>query len=170
MVQSFFFRCACGSGGLILPLSMFLSPCLWPHRLSLFLSSCKSYLSWRRTNSSARRTSHQNQRQLQKADRKPHRLVLPLLLLLRGDLVGVTGVVVVSLPRVCLGFSFVVVVGLRLSWADESVAIVWENRRLRENGTSDCLLLSHLSFGFWFWGKEKVLIFGFLRRQRSYGF
>ena len=37
---------------------------------------------------------------------------------------GVTGVVVVSLPRICLGFSFVVVIGLRLSWANESVAIV----------------------------------------------
>ena len=33
-------------------------------------------------------------------------------------------VVVVSLPRVCLGFSSIVVVGLRLSWSDESVAIV----------------------------------------------
>ena len=50
-------------------------------------------------------------------------MVFPLLLL-RGDLVGVTAVIVVSLSRVCLGFYFVVVVGLRLSWSDESVAIV----------------------------------------------
>ena len=132
---------------------MFLSSCLWPHRLSLFLSLCKSYLSWRRTNSSnPRRTSHRNRRRLQKVDRTPHRMVFPLLLL-RGDLVGVTAVIVVSSSRVCLGFSFVVVVGLRLSWSDESVAIVWENRRLRENGTSDRWLLSYLSFGFWFWGE-----------------
>ena len=167
MGHRFFFLCACGFGGLILPLSLFLSPCLRPHHLSLFLYPCKSYLSWRRTNSSnPRRTSHWNRRRLQKADRKPHWLVLHLLLL-RRDLVGVTAVVVVSSSRVCLGFSFVVVVGLRLSWSDESMAIVWE--RLHENGTSDCLLLSHLSFGFWFWGKEKVLISGFLRRQKSYG-
>ena len=153
MVQSFFFRCACGSGGLILPLSMFLSPCLWPHRLSLFLSLCKSYLSCCRTNSSnPHRTSHRNRWRLQKVDRKPHQLVLPFLLLW-GDLVGVTAVVVVSSSRVCLGFSLVVVEGLRLSWSDESMAIVWENRRLRENGTSDRWLLSHLSFGFWFWGE-----------------
>ena len=32
--------------------------------------------------------------------------------------------VVVSSTRVCLGFSSVVVVGLRLSWSDESMAIV----------------------------------------------
>ena len=32
--------------------------------------------------------------------------------------------VVVSSSRVCLGFSSVVVVRLRLSWSDESVAIV----------------------------------------------
>ena len=170
MGHRFFFLCACGSGGLILPFSLFLSLCLKPHCLSLFLSSWKPYLSWHRTNSSNPcRTSHQNQWRLQKADRKPHRLVLPLLLL-RGNLVGVTAVVVVSSSRVCLRFSSVAVVGLRLSWSDESVAIVWEKRRLCENGTSDCLLLSHLSFGFWFWGKEMVLIFGFLRRQRSYGF
>ena len=38
---------------------------------------------------------------------------------------GVTAVVVVSSSRVCLGFfSVVVVVGLKLSWFDESVAIV----------------------------------------------
>ena len=114
--------------------------------------------------SNPRRTSCRNRRWLQKADRKPHQLVLPLLLL-RGDLVGMTAVVVVSSSRVCLGFSSVVVVGLKLSWSDESVGIVWENRRLR-----DRLLLSHLSFGFWFWGKDMVLIFGFLRRERSYGF
>ena len=60
---------------------------------------------------------------LQKADWKPHQLVLPFLLL-RGDLVGVTAVEVVLSSRVCLEFSFVVVVGLRLSWSDESVAIV----------------------------------------------
>ena len=132
---------------------MFLSSCLWPYRLSLFLSPCKSHLSWRRTNSSnPHRTSHRNWRRLQKADRTPHRMVLPLLLL-RGDLVGVTAVVVVSSSRDCLGFSFVVVVGLRLSWFDELVAIVWENRRLRENDTSDRWFLSHLSFGFWFWGE-----------------
>ena len=39
---------------------------------------------------------------------------------------GVTAIVV-SLSRVCLGFSSVVVVGLRLSWSEESVAIVCEN-------------------------------------------
>ena len=50
-------------------------------------------------------------------------MVFPLLLL-RGDLVGVTAVVVVLSSRVCLSFSFVAVVGLRLSWSDESVAIV----------------------------------------------
>ena len=33
---------------------------------------------------------------------------------------GVTAIVVVLSSRVCLGFSFVVVVGLRLSWSDES--------------------------------------------------
>ena len=33
-------------------------------------------------------------------------------------------VVVVSSSRVCLGFSSVVVVGLRLSWSDESMAVV----------------------------------------------
>ena len=77
---------------------------------------------------------------------------------------------VVSSSRDCLGFSFVVVVGLKLSWSNEWVAIVWENRRFREKGTSDRLLLSHLSFGFWFWGKDLVLIFGFLRRERSYRF
>ena len=171
MGHRFFFLCACGSGGLIFPFSLFLSPCLRPHRLSLFLSPCKSYLSWHRANSSnPPRTSYRNQRQLQKADRKPHWLVLPLLLLLRGDLVGLTAVVVMPSSRVCLGFSSVAVVRLRLSWSDESVAIVWKNRRLCENGTSNRLLLSHLSFGFWFWGKEKVLIFGFLRRERSYGF
>ena len=170
MGHRFFFLCAYDSGGLILPLSLFHSPCLRPHHLSLFLSPCKSYLSWHRKNSlNPRRTSHRNRRRLQKADQKPYRLVLPLLLL-RGDLVGVTAVVVVSSSRVCLGFSSVAVVGLRLSWSDESVAIVWENRRLRENGISDRLLLSHLSFGFWFWGKEMVLIYGFLRRQRSNGF
>ena len=37
---------------------------------------------------------------------------------------GVTAVVAVSSSRVCLGISCVVVVGLRLSWYDESVAIV----------------------------------------------
>ena len=39
---------------------------------------------------------------------------------------GVTAVVVVSSSRVCLGFFFfsVVVVWLKLSWFDESVAIV----------------------------------------------
>ena len=170
MGHRFFFLCACGFGGLILPLSLFLSPCLKPHRLSLFLSPCKSYLSWHRTNSlNPCRTLHQNQWQLQKADRKPYRLVLPLLLL-RGNLVGMTTIVVVSSSRVCLEFSSIVVVGLRLSWSDESVAIVWENRRLCENGTSDRLLRSHLSFGFWFWGKEMVLIFGFLRKKRSYEF
>ena len=155
MVHRFFFLCACGSDGLILPLSQFLSSCLWPHCLSLFISPCKSYLSWHRTNSlNPRRTSHRNRRRLQKANRKPHRTVLPLLLL-RGDLVGVTAVLVVLSSRVCIGFYFVVVVGLRLrlSWSDESVAIVWENRRLRENGTSDRWLLSHLNFGFWFWGE-----------------
>ena len=125
MVYRFFFPCACGSDGLILPLSLFLSPCLWPHHLSLFLSLCKSDLSWCRTNSSnPRRTSHRNRQRLLKANWKPHRLVLPLLLLLRGDLVGMTAVVAVSSSRVCLGISFVVVVGLRLSWYDESVAIV----------------------------------------------
>ena len=69
------------------------------------------------------RTSLRNRRWLQKADQRPHRLVLPLLLL-QDDLVGVTAVVVVSSSRICLGFSFVVVVGLKLSWSDESVAIV----------------------------------------------
>ena len=128
-----------------------------------FYLRVKSYLSWHHTNSSnPRRTSHQNRRQLQKADRKPHRLVLPLLLL-RGDLVGVTTVVVVSSSRVCLGFSYVAVVGLRLSWFDESVAIVWEWH-----------LWSLTSFSTKFWililGKKMVLIFGFLRRQRSNGF
>ena len=37
---------------------------------------------------------------------------------------GVTAVVVVSSSRVYLGFSSVVVGGLKLSWSDESVAIV----------------------------------------------
>ena len=37
---------------------------------------------------------------------------------------GVIAVVVVSSSRICLGFSSVVVVGLKLSWSDESVAIV----------------------------------------------
>ena len=59
-----------------------------------------------------------------------------------------TKVRVVLSSRVCFGFSSIVVVGLKLSWSDESVAIVRENRRLRENGTSDRLLLSHLSFVF----------------------
>ena len=53
--------------------------------------------------SNPRRTSHQNWRWLQKANRKPHQLVLSLLLL-RGDLVGVIAVVVVSSSGVCLGF------------------------------------------------------------------
>ena len=148
MGHRFFFLCACGFGGLILPLSLFLSPCLRPHRLSLFLSPCKSYLSWHRTNSlNPRRTLHQNQWQLQKADRKPYRLVLPLLLL-RGNLVGMTTIVVVSSSRVCLGFSSIVVVGLRLSWSDESMAIVWENRRWH--------LWSLISFSSKFW----ILILG----------
>ena len=87
-----------------------------------------------------------------------------------------TEVRVVSSSRVCLGFSSVVVVGLKLSWSDESVAIVWENRRLHKNGTSDRLLLSHLSFGFWFWERgvmgfspsslKRVAIFG-ISRSRS---
>ena len=47
MAHRFFFLCACGSNGLILPLS----PCLRPHHLSLFLSSCKLYLSWCHMNS-----------------------------------------------------------------------------------------------------------------------
>ena len=94
--------------------------------------------------SNPRSTSCWNRQWLQKANWKPHWLVLPLLLL-RGDLVGMTVVVVVSPSRVCLVLSSIVVVGLKLSWSDESVAIVWENRRL-----SDCLLLSHLSLGFWF--------------------
>ena len=47
MGHRFFFLCACGSDGLILPLSL----CRRPHHLSQFLSSCTSYLSWRRTNS-----------------------------------------------------------------------------------------------------------------------
>ena len=171
MGHRFFFLCACGFGGLILPVSLFHSPCLMPHHLSLFLSPCKSYLSWHRTNSSSPyRTLHRNWRWLQKADWKPHRVVLPFLLL-RGDLAGAIAVVVVVLSsRVCLGFSSIAVVGLRLSWSNESVAIVWENQRLRENGISDHLLLSHPSFGLWFWGKEMVLIFGFLRRERSDGF
>ena len=73
--------------------------------------------------SNPHRTSHWNQQRLQKADRKPHPLAFPFLLL-RGDLVGMTAVVVVLSSRVCLGFSFVAVVGLRLSWSDESVAVV----------------------------------------------
>ena len=81
-----------------------------------------------------------------------------------------TEVRVVSSSRVCLRFSSIVVVGLKFCWSDESVAIVWENQRLHKNGTSDRLLLSHLCFGFWFWGKDMVLIFWFLRRERSYGF
>ena len=113
-------------------------------------------------------TSHQNRQWLQKVDWKPHQLGLPLLLL-RGDLVGVTAIVVSS-SRVCLGFSSIVVVRLRMSWSDESVSVVWGNRRLHENDTSDRLLLSYPTFGFWFWGKEMVLIFGFLIRERSYGF
>ena len=36
---------------------------------------------------------------------------------------GVTAIVVSS-SRVCLGFSSIVVVGLRMSWFDESVAVV----------------------------------------------
>ena len=36
---------------------------------------------------------------------------------------GMTAIVVSS-SRACLGFSSVVVVGLRLSWSDESVAVV----------------------------------------------
>ena len=47
MGHIFFFLCACGSDGLILPLSLRRRP----HRLSQFLSPCTSYLSWRRTNS-----------------------------------------------------------------------------------------------------------------------
>lgn len=47
MGHRFFFLCACGSDGLILPLSLRHKP----HRLSQFLSPCTSYLSWRRTNS-----------------------------------------------------------------------------------------------------------------------
>ena len=112
------------------------------------------------------RTSLRNRRWLQKADRRPHRLVLPLLLL-RDDLVGVIAVVVVSSSRICLGFSSVVVVGLKLSWSDESVAIVWENWRLRENGTSDCLLLSHLSFGFWFWERIWFWFLGFWEEKEE---
>ena len=50
-------------------------------------------------------------------------MVLPLLLL-RGDLVGMTTVVVMSPSRVCLVLSSVVVVMLKLSWSDELVAIV----------------------------------------------
>ena len=45
MGHIFFFLCPCGSGGLILPLSLFLSPCLSPHRLSLFLTQRTSYFS-----------------------------------------------------------------------------------------------------------------------------
>ena len=37
---------------------------------------------------------------------------------------GVTAIVVLSSSRVCLGFSFVVIVALRMSWSDESMAIV----------------------------------------------
>ena len=47
MAHRFFFLCAYGSNGLILPLS----PCLRPHHLSLFLSLCKLYLSWCHMNS-----------------------------------------------------------------------------------------------------------------------
>ena len=47
MGHRFFFLCAYGSDGLILPLSLRRKP----HRLSQFLSPCTSYLSWRRTNS-----------------------------------------------------------------------------------------------------------------------
>ena len=36
---------------------------------------------------------------------------------------GVTAIVVSS-SRVCLGFSSIVVVGLRMSWSDKSVAVV----------------------------------------------
>ena len=37
---------------------------------------------------------------------------------------GMTAVVVVSPSRVCLVLSSIVVVGLKLSWSDESLAIV----------------------------------------------
>ena len=47
MGHRFFFLCACGSDGLILPFSLRCKP----HRLSQFLSPCTSYLSWRRKNS-----------------------------------------------------------------------------------------------------------------------
>ena len=47
MGHIFFFLCAYGSNGLILPLSL----CRRPHRLSQFLSPCTSYLSWHRMNS-----------------------------------------------------------------------------------------------------------------------
>ena len=126
----------------------------WILEVGIHINNIPCYRQRLQCSSNPRRTSHRNQQWLQKADRKPHWLVLPLLLL-RGNLVGVTTVVVV---------------GLKLSWTDESVAIVWENQRLRENGTSDHLLLSHLSFGFWFREKYIALIFGFLRRERSNGF
>ena len=64
----------------------------------------------------------------------------------------------------------VVVVGLKLIWSDESVAIVWENRRLRENGNSDLFLLSHLSFGFWFWEKDISWFLGFWEERGVTGF
>jgi len=135
----------------------------------IHINNIPCYRHWLQCSLNPRRTSHRNRWWLQKVDRKPYRLVLPRLLPLQGDLVGVT-VVVVSSSRVCLGCSSIIVVGLRLSWSDESMAVVWGNRRLHENGTSDHLLLSHLSSGFWFWGKEMVLIFGFLRRESSYRF
>ena len=119
--------------------------------------------------SNPRRTSLRNRRWLQKVDRRPHWLVRPLLLL-RDDLMGVTAVVVVSLSRICLGFSSIVVVGLKLSWSDESMAIVWENRRLHENGSSDRLLLSHLSFGFWFWERIRFWFLGFWEERGVTGF
>ena len=37
---------------------------------------------------------------------------------------GMTAVVVLSSSRVCLGFSSVVVVALRMSWSDESMTIM----------------------------------------------
>ena len=64
----------------------------------------------------------------------------------------------------------VVVVGLKLRWSDESVAIVWENRRLHENGNFDLFLLSHLSFGFWFWEKDISWFLGFWEERGVTGF
>ena len=141
----------------------------WKLEAGIHINNIPCYRQWLQFSSNPCRTLLRNRRWLQKANRRPHRLVLPLLLL-RDDQVGVTAVVVVSSSRICLGFSSVVVVGLKLSWSNESVAIVWKNWRLRENGTFDRFLLSHLIFGFWFWGKDMVLIFRFLRRERSYGF